>query len=98
MIGIVHTARDPNFREWGVATEADARAQGLAVSRQPLSVDVDCGQLHRHFAVMRGRRATAVFVVRDFLTTALKAEIISAAADARIAVVAEHRTSPMPER
>ncbi len=40
---------------------------------------------------MRAEGATAALVVRDFLTTALKAEIISAAADARIAVVAEHR-------
>ena len=90
VIGIVHNGTDPNFREWGVATEADARAQGLAVSRQPLS-STSIAELHRHFAVMREEGATAVLVVRDFLTTALKAEIISAAADARIAVVAEHR-------
>ncbi len=37
VIGIGDNGTDPNFREWGVSTEADARAQGLAVSRKPLS-------------------------------------------------------------
>ena len=49
------------------------------------------GELARHFAALKADGATALIVIRDFATTALKDEIARAAEEARIAVVSEHR-------
>ena len=90
IIGILHNGTDPNFRDWGAATEADARALGLGVSRQAMVSNAP-GELARHFAALKADGATALIVIRDFATTALKDEIARAAEEARIAVVSEHR-------
>ncbi len=90
IIGILHNGTDPNFRDWGAATEADARAQGLSVSRQSLLSNSPT-ELAKHFAALRVDGATALIVIRDFATTALKDEIARAAAESRIAIVSEHR-------
>lgn len=90
IIGILHNGTDPNFRDWGAATETDARAQGLAVSRQPM-ISNSPTELAKHFAALKADGATALIVIRDFATVALKDEIASAAAESHIAVVSEHR-------
>ncbi len=89
-LGVLHNATDKNFTEWGVATEADARAQGLAVSRQAMSA-ASTEEVARCFAALRKDGATAVIVIRDFVTSSMGKQIVNAANDARIAVVAEHR-------
>jgi putative tryptophan/tyrosine transport system substrate-binding protein len=90
VIGILHNGTDPNFRDWGAATEADARALGLAVSRQPMMSNAPA-ELAKHFAALKADGATALIVIRDFATTALKDEIARAAEGAGIAVASEHR-------
>jgi putative tryptophan/tyrosine transport system substrate-binding protein len=90
VLGILHNGTDPTFSEWGVATERDARAQGLAISRRALS-STSAHELRQQFAALQADGATALIVIRDFLTTTIRNEIVQAAATARIAVVAEHR-------
>ena len=89
-IGVLHNGTDRNFRDWGVATEAAARAQGLAVSRQAMS-EPSVAEVGRSMAAMRKDGAGAVIVIRDFMITSLANEIVAAALEARIAVIAEHR-------
>jgi putative tryptophan/tyrosine transport system substrate-binding protein len=90
VIGVLHNATDPNFRNWGVATEADARAQGLAVSQQAMA-SASAAELARCFAALRAEGVTALIVIADFMTTTIINDIVGVAADARIAVVGEHR-------
>jgi putative tryptophan/tyrosine transport system substrate-binding protein len=90
MIGVLHNGTDPNFRDWGVATEASAKEQGLRVLRRPVT-STSPAELAGHFAAFKAADATAVVLTADFLTNALKTEINSAAIDARIAVFTEHR-------
>jgi putative tryptophan/tyrosine transport system substrate-binding protein len=89
-VGILHNATDPNFRDWGVATEAAAREQGLTALRRPIA-STSPAELAEHFAAFKTAGATAVVVIADFLTNVLKNEINTAAINARIAVFAEHR-------
>jgi putative tryptophan/tyrosine transport system substrate-binding protein len=89
-LGVLHNATDKNFREWGATTEADARAQGLEVSRQAMSA-ASADEVARCFTAFRNENATAMIVIRDFTTSSMGKQIVSAANDARIAVVAEHR-------
>ncbi len=89
-LGVLHNATDKNFTEWGVATEADARAQGLAVSRQAMTT-ASADELARCFAAFRKDGVTAVIVIRDFVTSSMGKQIVGAANEASIAVVAEHR-------
>ena len=90
VLGILHNGTDPTFSKWGAATERDARAQGLAVSRRVIS-STSAQELTHQFAALQADGATALIVIRDFLTTTIRNEIVQAAATARIAVVAEHR-------
>lgn len=89
-VGVLHNDTDKNYRAWGVATEADARAQGLAVSRQPLSLG-SAADVARSFEALRNDGAGAVIVIADFMTTTLMNEIGIAAREVKIAVAAEHR-------
>ncbi len=90
MIGILHNGTDPTFRDWGVVTEASARAQGLGVMRRPVA-STSPAELAEHFAALQAAGATAIVVTADFLMNAMKAEINKAAIEARMAVFAEHR-------
>jgi putative ABC transport system substrate-binding protein len=88
VIGILHNATDPVFREWGEQTEDSARAQGLRPMRlgvRSLS-PTDLGALLRS---LKDAGGDTLIVIRDFLTTPLRDEICRQALDLRIAVVAE---------
>ncbi len=90
VVGVLHNGTDPNFRDWGVVTEADARTQGLRVVRRALASPA-ASELAQHFAALRADGVTALIVIRDFITTSMIEPIVRSAASAGIAVVAEHR-------
>lgn len=94
IIGILHNGTDPNYREWGVVTEASAREQKLGVVRRPVAT-TSLTDLAEHFAALQAAGATALVVTADFLMNTLKSEINRAAIAARIAVFAEHRDIAM---
>ena len=88
VLGILHNAADPVFRDWGVQTEASARDQGLQPVRlglrSPSSIEVQ--DLLRS---LRAQGGDVVLVVRDFMTHTAIGEIIRTSADLGLAVVAE---------
>ncbi len=88
VLGILHNAADPVFRDWGVQTEASAREQGLQPVRlglrSPSSMEVQ--DLLRS---LRAQGGDVVLVVRDFMTHTAIGEIIRTSADLGLAVVAE---------
>jgi putative ABC transport system substrate-binding protein len=89
-IGIMHNGTDPNFRDWGIETEADARRQGLASLRAPVT-STSLAELDEVFARLKADGATAVIVIRDFITTAVREQIARRGLDLGMAVVGEHR-------
>lgn len=89
-LGVLHNGTDPTFRDWGGATEADARAQGLRVVRRGLQ-SASVAELDQHITALREQGATAVIVIRDFITTSMVDGIVKSTAGAGMAVVAEHR-------
>jgi putative ABC transport system substrate-binding protein len=90
LIGIMHNATDPNFREWGLITERDARAQGLDVVRRGVATR-ESAELDEHFAALKAADVKALMVTQDFMMVALRGEILRSAHAARIAVIGEHR-------
>ncbi|HEX2555483.1 MAG TPA: ABC transporter substrate-binding protein [Microvirga sp.] len=88
VLGILHNVVDPVFREWGAQTEAAARAQGF----QPLRLGLRSSSPAEPAELLRSLKSQggdAVIVISDFLTVSLKDEIIRAAADLGVVVVAE---------
>jgi putative tryptophan/tyrosine transport system substrate-binding protein len=87
-VGVLHNAPAPTSDAWGQLTEEAVRARGLRairVSISPTSTD----ELGARLRELRAAGATALIVVRDFLTTTLAREIVGAAAAEGIAVVAD---------
>jgi putative ABC transport system substrate-binding protein len=91
VLGIMHNVAEPVFRDWGVQTEASARAQGMKTVRLGLrsASSADVGELLRS---LRDRGGDAVIVIRDFLTDTMSDEIIRTSATLGIAVIAEQRS------
>lgn len=88
--GILHNVVDPVFRDWGVETEAAVRAQGLRPVRLGLSA-IDPAETERLIRSLRPAGASALIVIRDFLTHSLREPIYSTAIAERIATVTEQR-------
>jgi putative ABC transport system substrate-binding protein len=88
-LGLLHNATDPTFRAWGDQTMADASKAGL----EPVRLGLDSAStaaVAEHFQKLGAMGGTAVIVIRDFLTAALKEQICKMALDARVAVVGEY--------
>jgi putative tryptophan/tyrosine transport system substrate-binding protein len=91
VIGILHNVADPVFREWGVQTEASARAQGLQSVRLGLRSS-SRDEVRELLRSLRDQGGDAVIVIRDFLTDTMKNEILHTSAELRIAAIAEQMT------
>jgi putative tryptophan/tyrosine transport system substrate-binding protein len=88
VVGILHNAADPVFRDWGVQTEISARAQGLKPLRFGLSSSSD-GEAAAVLRRLRADGADAVIVIRDFLTHSLTDEIVTTSTKLGMPVLAE---------
>jgi putative tryptophan/tyrosine transport system substrate-binding protein len=80
---------DPVFRHWGEATEAAARAQGLATLRLGLTAQSDAELLQR-LQQLKEAGGSTLIVIRDFLTSSLIQPTCRMALDLNVAVVGEH--------
>lgn len=87
-VGVLHNAADPTFDAWGRMTADSARAMGLDALRLPL-LDRDPAALRSALAAASAHRASALIVVRDFLTSSMIEEIVAGAVQRRIAVVGD---------
>jgi putative ABC transport system substrate-binding protein len=89
LLGILHNVADPVFRQWGEATEAAARAQGLATLRLGLTAQSDA-ELLQHLQQLKEAGGSTLIVIRDFLTSSLIQPVCRMALDLNVAVVGEH--------
>ncbi len=88
VLGILHNAADPVFRDWGVQTEASAREQGLQPVRLGLR-STSPTEVQDLLRSLRAQGSDVVLVVRDFMTHTAIDEIIRSSADLGLAVVTE---------
>jgi putative ABC transport system substrate-binding protein len=88
VLGIMHNATDPIFRNWGEETERSVRAQGLRAIRLGLTsaLPAEMEHLLRSFRDQGGR---TLIVVHDFLTATLRSDILRTTAAVGVAVIAE---------
>lgn len=93
VVGVVHNATDPTFRNWGELTEDAARRAGFAVERVGLATG-EPGEIAAAFAQQKAAGARAVIVVRDFLTTTARPGLIAAAETAGLGLMAEIEDFP----
>jgi len=89
VLGVLHNATDPTFRNWGEQTMADAKKQGLEPLRLGLT-SPSVAAAEEHIGKLRAAGGGAVIVIRDFLTSTLMEDICRGGAQARIAVIGEH--------
>ena len=87
-VGILHNAAAPASDAWGRLAEATARERGLRAIRVPIG-STATDELAARLRELRAADATALIVIRDFLTTTLAREIVAAATAERIAVIAD---------
>jgi putative ABC transport system substrate-binding protein len=87
-VAILHNSVDPLYRAWGEKTEEAARQQGLKTVRLGLET-VSSDQLAALMATARDAGADGLLVVRDFLTHTMMDEIVRAADDLHIGIMAE---------
>ena len=90
MLGILHNVADPVFRQWGEATDAAARAQGLRTLRLGLTTQSDAELLQR-LHELKAAGGSTMIVIRDFLTSSLINPICRMTLELGVATVAEHR-------
>ena len=90
LLGILHNVADPVFRHWGEATEAAARAQGVATLRLGLSAQSDAELLQR-LQQLKAAGGSTLIVIRDFLTSSLMQPTCRMALELGLAIVAEPR-------
>ncbi|MBL0408586.1 ABC transporter substrate-binding protein, partial [Microvirga aerilata] len=88
VLGILHNVTDPVFRDWGIQTEASARAQGLRSVRLGLS-SPSPDEITKLLRSLQEQGGEAVIVIRDFLTHTMADAIVSTSALLGITVVAE---------
>lgn len=88
-IGVMHNGTDPMFSAWGEQTMADARKAGLEPIRFGLT-SPSAAAAAEQFRQLGEARGTAMVVIRDFMTAALKDDICKAGIESRIAVVGEY--------
>jgi len=87
-VAILHNSVDPLYRAWGEKTEEAALQQGLKTVRLGLET-VSSEQLAALMEAARDAGADGLLVVRDFLTHTMMDEVVQAAADLHIGVMAE---------
>ena len=90
VIGIMHNATDPIFREWGQQTADYIAKAGLSSIRMPVRTTNPL-ELVDHLATLKSRGGDVVIVIRDFLTHSLREEIVRGAHELGISVIAEQR-------
>jgi putative ABC transport system substrate-binding protein len=89
-VAILHNVADPVFSQWGAQTETSALAQGL----RPIRLRLESAKSGEVSALLRSAKlkgAEAVVVVRDFLTVTMRDEIVRAAGELGLTVIAEER-------
>jgi putative ABC transport system substrate-binding protein len=89
-VAILHNSVDPLYRAWGEKTEHAALEQGLKTIRLELERR-SSEDLVGLMQVARDAGAQALLVVRDFLTHTMMNEVVQAADDMRIGIMAEQR-------
>ena len=92
-IGVLHTVNDPVFRDWGVQTRAYIEAQGLEASDLGLATG-SRQEITGKLQDLKAAGGTAVMVVRDFLTSTAKDEIIRAAHETGVVIAADESIFP----
>jgi putative ABC transport system substrate-binding protein len=90
VVGVLHNSVDPTFLGWGVQTEKGLREHGLRPVRAGLSTP-SLSDLRQAIRQLRAEGATALIVVRDFLTSMLGPDICAIALEEKIAVIGETR-------
>jgi putative ABC transport system substrate-binding protein len=90
VIGILHNAADPIFRDWGMQTEAAIRNAGLTAARVTVR-STSLTELAEQIGKLKAQGADAVIVIRDFLTHSLRGDIVTQAHALNISVVAEQK-------
>lgn len=89
VLGVLHNATDPTYRDWGEQTMADARRLGIEPVRLGLS-QPSATALRKHLQALGAAGGTAVIVIRDFMTSTLREDICQTGAAQRIAVIGEN--------
>jgi putative tryptophan/tyrosine transport system substrate-binding protein len=89
-VGVLHNVADPVFREWGKQTIDAALAQGMKATGLEMRSG-DPGEATELLHSFARQDDAAVIVIRDFLTSTARNEIIHAATELRCPVVAENR-------
>lgn len=92
-IGVLHTINDPSFRDWGAQTKAYIESQGLKASDLGLETG-SREEITRKFQMLKASGGTAVMVVRDFLTSTVKDEIVRSAFENGLVVAADESIFP----
>ncbi len=90
LIGIMHNATDPIFRDWGLQTEEAIRRVGVSAIRLPVRSTAQA-ELAEHLSVLKGQGGDALIVIRDFLTHSIRGDIVRLAHASGISVVAEQK-------
>lgn len=90
LIGIMHNATDPIFREWGQQTADSIAKVGLSSIRMPLRT-TSTTEIVEHLTALKNRGGDVVIVIRDFLTHSLREEIVRSSHALGISVIAEQR-------
>ena len=88
-LGVMNNATDPTFSAWGAQTIVEARAAGI--DAVPLGLTAPSrAAVAEQFAKLRESGGTAIIVIRDYMTSALRTEICGAGIDMKIAVIGEY--------
>jgi putative ABC transport system substrate-binding protein len=88
ILGVLHNATDPTFRQWGEQTEAELTKLGLEVHRFGLT-SASPDEVQKHVFDLRQKGGSAMIVIRDFLTVTMTDQICRAGQEAKIAIVGD---------
>lgn len=89
-VAVLHNGTDPIYSEWGLETEAAAKAQGLGASRLELNAP-DPAEVDRLMRQSASEGAQGLIVIRDFLTATMSEQIAKDALVQKIAALSEQR-------
>ncbi len=78
LIGVMHNSIDPTYQRWGDHTREQAMKQGIAAVSLPLT-STSGAAVHELIDKLPAGAPRAIIVVRDFLTSAMRAEATAAA-------------------
>ncbi len=89
-IAVLHNGTDPIYLEWGLETEAAAKAQGLGVVRLELNAP-DPAEVDKLMRQSASQGAQGLIVIRDFVSATMSEQIAKAAIAQKIAALSEQR-------